>query len=359
MAEDDYGSTKIGGGTTGAISGAASGAMAGAALGPIGMGVGAILGGLFGSKSTSVPKPPSYRQLMANTLKAQEGIQGRLIQLEGQYRPKWQGLAEQTYSQQLYGGQGNEGYLSMLDKLQAELVNSQELAVTRNLGLQSRLAAQARDTMLSPEQQAIRQGITGLGMNALAAGRNLTVEQTREAQQAARSAMAARGLGGRQGVAAEVLNRNALADAREQRNLQLGASAMQLESGIQDMALRQASSGIGLLGQTGQFMGASSMLGDYNSKVFQPESQMAAQLAGMKYQQGMSIAQSQMAQQQGMLQALGSLGSFAAMNPGIFGGGGGGFLGLGGQATSPIANGTPGGYTQYSSPIGPTMPVGR
>lgn len=359
-SEDDYGSTKIGGGTTGAVSGAASGAMAGAAFGPIGMGIGAVLGGLFGSKKTSVPKPPSYRQLMASNIKAQQAIQGRLLQLEGQYRPQWQQLTEKTYNTQLYGGNGTEGYLGMLGTLQGKMLGLQEQAVTGNMGMQARLANLARDQMLSPEQQAIRQGITGIGMNALAAGRNLTAEQVRESQQAARAAMAARGLGGRQAVAAEVLNRNALADAREQRNLQLGASAMQLESGIQDMALRQASSGMGLLGQTGQFMGASNMLGDYNAKVFQPESQMGAQLAGLKYQQGMSIAQANMAQQQQMLQSLGSLGSFAAMNPGLFSSGSSGFLGLGGQTlSSPIPNGTAGGYTGYSAPIGPTMPAGR
>ena len=342
---------QIGGGATGAISGAASGAMAGSALGPIGMIAGGLLGGIFGSSGVSAPLPPSYKQVMTGALKAQQGIQGRLMQLEGQYRPQWQGLTEGTYNTQLYGGQGNEGYLSMLGNLQGQMLGLQEQAVTGNMGMQARLAGLARNQMLSPEQQALRQGMTNIGMNALAAGRNLTPEQVRESQQSARAAMAARGLGGRQAVAAEVLNRNALADAREQRNFQLGGAAMQLESGIQEMALRQASSGIGLLGQTGQFMTNSNMLGDYQSKVFQPESQMAAQLAGMKYQAGMASAQGQLAQQQGMLQSLGSLGSFAAMNPGLFsfGNSPSGFLGLGGQVAPN------GGYT---APIGPTRPAG-
>jgi hypothetical protein len=314
----EYGSTQIGGGTSGAISGAASGAMAGAALGPVGMIGGAILGGIFGSKSVSAPKPPTYGGLMQNTLNAQKSIQKKLIGLEGKYRPLWQNLTESTYNQQLYGGGDNQGYLSMLEELQGKMLGLQEQAVMGNMSMQARLAAQARDQMLSPEQQAIRQSITGVGMNALAAGRNLTPEQVRESQQAARAAMTARGLGGRQGVAAEVLNRSALADARESRNLQLGASALQLESGIQDMAIRQAMSGQGLLAGSAQFMGASNMLGDYTSKVFQPESQMAAQLAGAQYQAGMANAQSELAGRQQMLQSLGSLGSFAAMNPGMF-----------------------------------------
>jgi hypothetical protein len=63
---------------------------------------------------------------------------------------------------------------------------------------------------------SIEQGLYDAGERDLALGRSLSPEQVRESQQAARAAFASRGLGTSLGsAAAEVLNRDAMASARE------------------------------------------------------------------------------------------------------------------------------------------------
>ena len=320
MSESGY--DTIGGGTTGAVSGAMSGAMAGAALGPIGMGVGAIIGGLFGKKKTKVPKPPSYSQMMTGALNAQEGIQGRLIGLERQYAPEWQALNEYRMNTQLYGDGTNQGYLGMLEQLQGRMGNLEMAGARQNFALQRTLAGEARDAMLSPDQKALSQYFIQRGMRAANEGANLSPDEVRSSQQAARYAMAARGLSGRQAVAAEVLNNESYRRNRELSNMQLANTAFTLESGIQEQALKSAMSGMASVAARGQFMGASQSIGGAQKQIFEPESQMAAQAAGLKYQHGMGLAQSKMAQQQGLLNTLGSFGSMAMMGGFNFGGGG-------------------------------------
>jgi hypothetical protein len=315
---DDYGTTSIGGGKTGAASGALSGAAAGFAVGgPIGAVAGALLGGIFGKKKTKVPNPPSYGKLMKNTLSSQRDIQGQLLSYESEYRPMYQSLAEETYNRQLYGGQGTEGYLNMLERLQGGVAGVERRAALQNMEMMGELAPMARDAMLSQNQKSMIDMITSRAMSRGLSG-ELSSEETRSAQQSARAAMASRGLTGRQAVAAEVLNMESATLNREARNRQELMSALQLETGMQDSALKHAMSGLSSAAARGQFIGASGFLGETQPRIFEPESQMAAQLAGMKYQQGMQVAQSKMAQQQGLMQSIGSLGTMAMMNPGMF-----------------------------------------
>lgn len=71
---------------------------------------------------------------------------------------------------------------------------------------------------------SIEQGLYDAGERELALGRSLSPEQVRESQQAARAAFAARGLGSSMpAVAAEVLNRDAMASARERERQSFAA----------------------------------------------------------------------------------------------------------------------------------------
>jgi hypothetical protein len=66
------------------------------------------------------------------------------------------------------------------------------------------------------EPTSIEQGLYDAGERELALGRSLSPEQVRESQQATRAAFAARGLGtGLSSATAEVMNRDAMASARE------------------------------------------------------------------------------------------------------------------------------------------------
>ena len=337
----------VGGGASGAASGAMSGAMAGAALGPIGMGVGAIIGGLFGSKKTKVPKPPTYSQLMNNNLTAQEGIQNRLIDLEGEYRPKYQGLQEQTLNTQLYGGKGTQGYVSMLNDANAALAGVQQNAANLYMDTMGGLAGKAKSMMLTPESAAMQGTLMAQAQAGLNAGTGLTLEDQRQAFQSANSGMAMRGLSGRQGVAAGVLSNYGLGLQRQDRARQFAGNMMNADIALQQSALQAAGGAMAQYGAGGQFMGqANTMLGQYQPQIFQPESQMGTQAQGMQYQHGMGIAKAKMQQQQQLMQTMGSFGSFAAMNPSLFS--------FGGPAASAPAVANP---NQYSSPIGPVAPA--
>ena len=84
----------------------------------------------------------------------------------------------------------------------------------------------------------------------LALGRSLSAEETRDAQQSARSAFAARGLGTSMGsAAAEIINRDAAAQARESARRNFAASTNQMVTGNVFNRYGQAA---GLLGSAAQ-----------------------------------------------------------------------------------------------------------
>lgn len=349
MAEYD----SVGGGASGAASGAMSGAMAGTAIMPgIGTAVGAIIGGLFGSKKTKVARPPSYSQMMNTNLDAQRDIQGKLLTLEGEYRPQYQALQEQTLNRQLYGGKGTQGYVSMLNEANAALAGVQQNAANLYMDTMGGLAGKAKSMMLTPESAAMQSTLMAQAQAGLNAGTGLTLEDQRQAFQSANSAMAMRGLSGRQGVAAGVLSNYGLGLQRQDRARQFAGSMMNADIALQQSALNAAGGAMGQYGAGGQFMGqANTMLGQYQPQIFQPESQMGTQAQGMQYQHQMGLARAKMQQQQQLMQSMAAFGSFG-MSGGFKGVGDGLSSLFGGSSAPAIAN-----PNQYSSPIGPVAPA--
>jgi len=315
MAEYD----SIGGGASGAASGAMSGAMAGAAFGPIGMGVGALIGGLFGSKKTKVKRPPTYSELMNNNLTAQEGIQNRLLDLEGKYRPKYQGLQERTLNTQLYGGQGTQGYVSMLNDANQALAGVQQNAANTYMDTLGSLTGRSRNLIVPQRVQGMQDMLFAQAQNELAAGTGLNAQDQRIAFQNANMGMAQRGLGGRQGVAAGVLANYGLGLQRQDRARQFAGTMMNSDLGLQSQALQLAGNTMAQYNAGGAFMGqANQMLGQYQPQIFQPESQMGTQAQGMQYQHDMGLARAKMQSQQQLMNSMASFGSFAAANPNLF-----------------------------------------
>ncbi len=336
----------VGGGATGAASGAVSGAMAGSAFGPIGMGVGALIGGLFGSKKTKVPKPPSYSQMMNTNLDAQHGVQDKLLTLEGEFRPRYQGLQEQTLNRQLYGGDGTQGYISMLNQSNAALAGVQANAAQGFMGTMASLTPQARNMMLSPQAAAMQQSLMNQAQEGVDAGTGLTAQDRRQAFQTANQAMAMRGMSGRQGVAAGVLSNYGLGLQRQDRARQFASGVMSQDASLQSAAMQMAGGAMAQYNAGGAFMGqANQMLGQYQPQIFQPESQMGAQAQGMQYQHGMGMAMANQQARANLLSTLGSFGSFAAQNPNLFKFGSTPSLGfntnVGGNTLGFNANGSP------------------
>jgi hypothetical protein len=227
---------RVGGGGTGAVSGALSGATAGAALGPIGMIGGALLGGIFGSKGTKVAKPPSYGQILSQGLSGQKGIQDSWIESERQYRPEWQNLGETTYMNQLMGGQGGIGYLDLMNRARLASRPYEQEATMDELRSVQQMSPFARQALMSDEQRRMHGMMGEDAFTRMSAGTGLTGADEREAQQNAREAMAARGLGGRQAVSFEVLKNNALGIARRDSALNAGYNWMKGEATFQNQA---------------------------------------------------------------------------------------------------------------------------
>jgi hypothetical protein len=333
----------VGGGTSGAVSGALSGAQAGAAFGPIGMGIGAVIGGLFGSKKKKVQKPPTYSQMMNYNLDAQAGIQSKLLNLESTWRPKYQGLQEETLNRQLYGGDNTSGYINMLNQANASLAGVQANAAQGFMGTMAGLTPMARSMMLTPQAAAMQQTLMAQAQAGIDAGTGLTAQDRRQAFQTANMGMAMRGMSGRQGVAAGVLSNYGLGLQRQDRARQFASGMLSQDSALQSAAMQMASGAMAQYNAGGAFMGqANQMLGQYQPQIFQPESQMGAQAQGMTYQHGMGVAMAKQQSQANLLSSLGSFGSFAAQNPKLFDFGG----------TPPIVANA----NQYSQPIGPSMP---
>jgi hypothetical protein len=351
MAEYDT----IGGGGAGAASGAMSGAVGGYALGakigavggPVGMAVGALIGGLFGSKKKKVQKPPSYSQMMNYNLDAQAGIQDKLLTLEGEYRPRYQGLQEQTLQNQLYGGNGNLGYINMLNQANDAMLGVQNRYAGNYMSTIGGLTGQARNLLESPANQAMHSRLMADAQRDLNLGTALNSDEQRMAFQTANQAMAQRGLTGRQGVAAGVLANFGLGEQRLGQRRQFASAMMGAETALQSAALQVAQGTMAGYGSGGKFMAeANTLLGQYQPQVFQPESQMGNQAQGMKYQHNMGIAQAGLQQQQGLLSSFAQFGSFAMQNPNMFNFGGG-------PSGAPINGGA---YTNgsWQAPIGPT-----
>lgn len=313
----DYDS--VGGGASGAISGAMSGVQAGAAFGPIGMIAGGLLGGLFGSKKTKVPKPPTYSQMMNYNLDAQESIQDKLLGLETKFRPKYQSLQETTLNNQLYGGEGNAGYINMLNQSNAALAGVQGNAARGYMGTMASLTPQARSMMLTPQTAAMQQSLMNQAQAGLNAGTGLTAQDQRQAFQTANQAMAMRGMGGRQAIAAGVLSNYGLGLQRQDRARQFAGSIISQDTALQSAAMQMAGGAMSQYGAGGAFMGqANQLLGQYQPQIFQPESQMGAQAQGMQYNQQMAVARGKQQSQANLISSLGSFGNFAVSNPNLF-----------------------------------------
>jgi hypothetical protein len=137
--------------------------------------------------------------------------------------------------------------LGTIDKIAGNLNNEYTQAargdINRVSGLGNMLADRVGETTI--ERTLREQAETELGL-----GRSLSAEETRDAQQSARAAFAARGLGTSMGSsAAEILNRDAAAQAREASRRNFASATNQMVTGN---VFGRAGQAGGMLGQAAQ-----------------------------------------------------------------------------------------------------------
>lgn len=233
----------------------------------------------MGSTKVQAPKPRDYKQEMLDAMAGQEAIQPRLLALERQYQPMYQRLQQE-----------------MMDRQMEYQLDSYGKAIPKAAALSGQFAdamAPVYGRMGELSQTAYRQGVGAPTMGLydsllsdastdLAAGRGLTPEMTKQAQQAAREAMAARGLSGNQAITAEVLLNYGMGQDRQDRARQFAANVYGFGQGNFQNAM--ATYGQQFLGQSAAYSpamlynSAYGMSQGLGSKIFQPESQYNANL---------------------------------------------------------------------------------
>ena len=221
--------------------------------------------------SPEAPKPISYAKMMTDTLNAQMRLAPKVLAAEKQYQPQYTDLNISQLGQSLQGlqgiyGEAMPGLIDYQNQL-SEADIAQQQKYMPQFVQQFRQGAGSAN-LLSQLQSQAEEG--------LAAGSNLTPEQQRIAQQQARSAYAARGMGtGNRAIGAEIMSQYGMGEAlRQQRQQFAGQVAGQLESsGVPQyynttyQPMSQTLSG--LAGQASGLM---------SGRQFQPESQMASDI---------------------------------------------------------------------------------
>ena len=233
----------------------------------------------MGSTKVEAPKPRDYKQELLDAMAGQEAIQPRLLQLERQYQPLYQKMQQE-----------------MMDRQMEYQLDSYGKAIPRAAALSGQFAdamapvyGKMGEQSLTAYRQGLGSGTAGLydtllsqAQGDLAAGRNLTPEMTRQANNAAREAMTARGLSGNQGIQAEILNNYAYGTDRENAARQFAGNVYGFGQGNFQNAM--ATYGQQFLGQSAAYSPANLYNSAYGmsqglgAQIFQPESQYNANL---------------------------------------------------------------------------------
>ena len=272
----------------------------------------------MGSKKIKAPPPRDYKQEMLDAMAGQEAIQPRLLELERQYQPLYQKLQQDMMDKQLQF-QG-ESYGKFIPKA-AELSSQYASAMAPVYGQIGEQSMQAYRQGMGAETMGLYDTANRQAMEGLEAGSGLTAQMTKESQQAARMAMAARGLTGNQAVAQEVLGGYQMGMQREDRARQYAQNVYGL--GAQNFQQAMGTYGSQMLNQANAYSPANMYGSAYNmsqglgAQIFQPESQYNSALIGANRQEAMSV---KMANQQAsnaftnsIIQAAGSVaGGFAS-----------------------------------------------
>ncbi len=291
----------------------------------------------MGSKKIKAPTPRDYRAEMMDALNAQAGVQPRLLELERQYTPLYQQLQSEN---QIRGMQMMQDAYGQSIPRSAELSQQYAEAMQPAFGSIGTSARNAYNATLDPSVSGLMGTLGQQATADLARGTALSPEEQKQSEQAARIAMAARGLSGNQAVAQEVLNNYNLGRARQNEARSFAGSVYGMGQGAAQQAMSmygnnmlnaaQAYSPAAMYGAT------ATMNQGLGAQLFQPESQYNASLITANRKEAMDVAianqQASNANRLAAISAIGQVAGAAMGNPAMFaassiGGGGGGNLG--------------------------------
>jgi hypothetical protein len=269
------------------------------------------------SKKISAPAPRDYKQEMLDSMAGQEAIQPRLLELERQYQPLYQKLQQDMMDKQLQFQA--ESYGKFIPQA-AQLSSQYASAMSPVYGQIGESASAAYRQGMGAESMSLYDQMNKSAMEGLQAGSGLTAQMTKESQQAARMAMAARGLTGNQAVAQEVLGSYNMGQNREDRARQFAQGMYGL--GAQNAQQAMGTYGSQMLTQANAYSPANMYGSAYNmsqglgAQIFQPESQYNSALITANRKEAMDVnianQQASNARSNGIIGAVGAVGaSFA------------------------------------------------
>lgn len=259
-----------------------------------------------------------------DAMSAQEAIQPRLLALERQYTPLYQQLQNEN---QVRGMQYMQDAYAQSIPRSAQLTQQYAEAMQPALAGIGTSARNAYNATLDPSVSGLMGTLGQQATADLARGTALSPEEQKQSEQAARMAMAARGLSGNQAVAQEVLNNYNLGQARQNAARQFAGSVY----GMGQQSAQQAMSMYGntMLGAAQNFSPAAmygttaNMNQGLGAQIFQPESQYNAQIVTANRKEAMDAqianAQSSNAMRSGLMGMVGAIGGAAMGNPALFG----------------------------------------
>lgn len=266
------------------------------------------------------PPPRSYLGEMREALSAQTQVLPQIMDAERAMQPAYRQLQEEALM-------GQMGSLERLYDAYRPMAARQSAAnLTAMAPVYQQAAAGARDTYMAgmvPGQSGLLTTMMSQAQRDLDLGRRLDPEAQSYAEQAARRAMAARGLTGNQAVQQEVLNTYQMGQAREDRARQYAGSVFGLGQGVTNMAAQTYGNTLlsNVMSPSGMMGAAGTMMSAQGPQFAQAESQY---LAGVKGQEYNTAAQANMAKAQalagigsGFMSMAGSLGGGALSNPNI------------------------------------------
>ena len=266
------------------------------------------------------PPPRSYFGEMDEALDAQGRVLPKIITQEGIAQDAYRGLQERG----LMGQMGSLRNLYDAYTPMAADVSGRSLSAMSPIYQQA--SAGARDAYvagMAPGSYGLLNSMIGSAQGDLNAGTSLTPEAQDYAAQAARRAMAARGLTGNQAIQQEVLNTYQMGQARQDRARQFAGAAYGLGSGLSGQAAQTYGNVMlsNIMSPTGMLGAAGTMIGAQGPQFTQAESQYMAGVKGQEYntaaQANMAKAQAMAGIGSGFMSMAGSLGQGAMSNPNI------------------------------------------
>ena len=269
------------------------------------------------------PPPQNYGQQTRDTLQAQVDLAPSLLKAEQTTRPGYTQLDLQQLQQTLFGSDGQQGLADIYARLSPQLsqVASEGATNQRTADIAdvNRLGSLATEALrkANPAEFALLDQLNSQAQSDLAAGSTLTPDMQREIEQYVRQGQSARGMvSGPSSLYQEAMSLGSAGQALKDSRRRFAAGMIPINQSVLGDQFMQIlgrpsttmSSTAGVIGQ------GDAMASSIGPQLFQPESQLAADIANNNYQ-GTLAARTATAANQGSI--LG--GMFSVLGSGLSG----------------------------------------